>query len=919
VNDIEFSEWIKRKSISQEALNIIQIVRESEPSRKVGSNGKNVPGFYPSKKMGVTIQFESHKLELAGIYEKEHNPNVLEYYDQPPSFKIQYDMPEGSKKKRIGHMYTPDFFIIENDWIGWEEWKKEEKLIELSQKNPNRYCIDENGTWRCPPAEEYAKQFGLSFRIRSSKDINWIYQRNIRFLEDYLLDENPNVSTDSTKIIKKLLENKPSTMLEDLLNEQTSFTADDIYTLMALSEIYVDIFNYLLVDFDKFPIFLNKQTFEAYQNLQQSYKPLLLNPSTVDIHIGNKVNWDGVVCTILNIGESEVSLLNNFEEITNIPKVVFENLIRDGSIKAINTYIDSGKEQEVNNIIRGLDEKELEDANRKYFVVQGMLNGGSYSDFEMSERTIRDWMKKYRDAEKIYGNGYVGLISKRKDQGNKTDRFQKAVYELMNGYILNDYETIVQKNPYTVYKAFKKKCKEKGYVIPSFNTFLKKVNGRPIHDQTKKREGSKSAYNTEPVYFEIEMTTPRHGDRPFEICHIDHTELDIVLICSETGEILGKPWVSIMIDAFSRRILAFYLTYDPPSYRSNMMVMRECVKRFSKLPDTIVVDGGKDFQSVYFDTLIARYRKGKKVRPGAKPRFGTVCERHFGTTNEEFIHNLLGNTQIMKNFRQVTKEVNPKIHAVWTLEDLNLMLEKWYYDVYDKTDHSTLMDSPRETFIKRIAKTGQRSNTFIKNDETFKMLTLPSTKKGTAKVIPGQGVKINYFYYFSEILLHPEIEGTNVPIRYDPFNIGIAYAYVQNYWVELSSEHFTVVANRTEKELKIITEELKRRKKIFGVKRDISSSQIVELLESAEGYELLKIQQLKDNAVKNKLTVITGGKTNDKETKKHKAKPNKSSKTISDNVETNLVLVNAKNPKSSFLNLLEEMEKQKSFKDYTEL
>lgn len=919
MNDIEFNEWVNRKNISPETLKIIKIVRESEPSRKVRSNGKNVPGFYPSKKMGVTIQFESHKLELAGIYEKEHDHMVLEYYDQPPSFKITYDMPEGSKKKRIGHMYTPDFFTIENDWIGWEEWKTEEELIKLSQKNPNRYNVDENGTWRCPPAEEYAKQFNLSFRIRSSKDINWIYQRNIRFLEDYLLDENPTVSTESTKIIKKLLENKPSTMLEDLLNEQSSFTADDIYTLMALSEIFVDIFNYLIVDFDKFPLFLNKQTFEAYQNLQQSYKPLLLKPSTVDLHIGNKVNWDGVVCTILNIGENEVSLLNNFEEITNTPKVVFENLIRDGSIKEINTYIDSGKEQEVNNIIRGLDEKDLEGANRKYFVVQGMLNGGSYSDFEISDRTIRDWMKKYCDAEKIYGNGYVGLISKRKDQGNKTDRFQKEVYELMNDYILNDYETIVQKNPYTVYRSFKEKCKERGYEIPSFNTFLVKVNSRSIHDQTKKREGSKSAYQTEPVYFEIGMTTPRHGDRPFEICHIDHTELDIVLICSETGEILGKPWVSIMIDAFSRRILAFYLTYDPPSYRSNMMVMRECVKRFSKLPDTIVVDGGKDFQSVYFDTLIARYRKGKKVRPGAKPRFGAVCERHFGTTNEEFIHNLLGNTQIMKNFRQVTKGVNPKNNAVWTLEDLNFMLEKWYYEVYDNTEHSTLMGSPRETFIRRIAKTGQRSNTFIKNDETFKMLTLPSTKKGTAKVIPGQGVKINYFYYFSEILLHPDIEGTNVPIRYDPFNIGIAYAYVKNYWVELSSEHFTVVANRTEKELKIITEELKRRKKTFGVKRDISSSQIVELLESAESYELLKVQQLKDNAVKNKLTVITGGKLNDKETKKHRAKPNKSSKTNSDNVETNLVLVNTKNPKSSFLNLLEEMEKQKSFKDYKEL
>ena len=39
---------------------------------------------YPSRKMGVTIQFEDHRVELAGIYEMEHDATVLEYFDQPP-------------------------------------------------------------------------------------------------------------------------------------------------------------------------------------------------------------------------------------------------------------------------------------------------------------------------------------------------------------------------------------------------------------------------------------------------------------------------------------------------------------------------------------------------------------------------------------------------------------------------------------------------------------------------------------------------------------------------------------------------------------------------------------------------------------------------------------------------------------------
>ena len=62
-----------------------------------------------------------------------------------------------------------------------------------------------------------------------------------------------------------------------------------------------------------------------------------------------------------------------------------------------------------------------------------------------------------------------------------------------------------------------------------------------------------------------------------------------------------------MTDAYSRRFLAVYLTFDPPSYRSVMMVLRICVQRFGRLPQILVVDGGREFNSVYFDTRLSRY------------------------------------------------------------------------------------------------------------------------------------------------------------------------------------------------------------------------------------------------------------------------------------------------------------------------
>ncbi|WP_081742150.1 hypothetical protein [Mesobacillus boroniphilus] len=129
-----------------------------------------------------------------------------------------------------------------------------------------------------------------------------------------------------------------------------------------------------------------------------------------------------------------------------------------------------------------------------------------------------------------------------------------------------------------------------------------------------------------------------------------------------------------------------------------MMVLKECVKRHGRLPKVLVVDGGKDFQSTYFETFLACYAIQKQVRPPSKPRFGSVCERLFGTTNKKFIHNLVGNTQLMTNVRQVSKEISPRKHAVWTLPLFSEYLFKWLYEIYDTLEHSTLGQSPREVF-----------------------------------------------------------------------------------------------------------------------------------------------------------------------------------------------------------------------------
>jgi putative transposase len=392
-------------------------------------------------------------------------------------------------------------------------------------------------------------------------------------------------------------------------------------------------------------------------------------------------------------------------------------------------------------------------------------------------------------------------------------------------------------------------CTEQGLPAASYTTFTHKVHERPGVTQIRARQGPRAAYQAEPTNWRLSYDTPRHGDFPWQYGHIDHTQLNLEMVCARTGQGLGRPWLTVLLDAFSRRILAVYLTFDPPSYRSCMAVLVECVRRHERLPEQIVVDNGSEFRSTYFETLLAQYQVTKLARPAAEPRVGCLIERLFRTSETEFVHNLQGNTQIMKLVRQVTQAVDPKNQAVWTLESFYDYFCAWSYEVYDRLSHSTLGQSPRAAYLAGLTATGCRPQRRVAYDETFRLLMLPTTRSGVAKVQLGRGVKVNYLYYWSDVFRQPTVQGEVVPVKYDPFNAGIAYAYVKGAWERCLSERYATFQGRTEREIALATTALRQQKRLDRQQVNINAQTLAVFLASVEGQEAVLEQQLKDRAV----------------------------------------------------------------------
>src|SRR2546429_2621218 len=263
--------YCRRLGFKKETQDLIKLIRSSPPSRNPRGSKGNVCIWYPSEKMGCIIKAESHTVEFPRILVHEYSKNVLEYYDQPPSIPLEY-------KDKHGHRqtpwHTPDYFVIRYKSAGWEECKPTKELIRQAQERPNRYRIDENGKWRCPPGEEFAERLGLTYRVRPSDEINWTAHDNWLYLEEYYQDlEKLTISDDALQKLRRIVDETPGISLADLSLAAEGVSVDEINIAIARHDLYVDLLTHRLSDRNRrtIPVYLDKKT--AYDNTYRNKNP----------------------------------------------------------------------------------------------------------------------------------------------------------------------------------------------------------------------------------------------------------------------------------------------------------------------------------------------------------------------------------------------------------------------------------------------------------------------------------------------------------------------------------------------------------------------------------------------------------------------------------------------------------------------
>ena len=96
-----------------------------------------------------------------------------------------------------------------------------------------------------------------------------------------------------------------------------------------------------------------------------------------------------------------------------------------------------------------------------------------------------------------------------------------------------------------------------------------------------------------------------------DVWQCDHTRLDVRLV-DEYG-VLDRPWLTIIIDSYSRCPMGFYLGFDAPSSKIDALALHHAIfpKEYSSeyqlknewtsygKPNYFYTNGGKDFRSLH--------------------------------------------------------------------------------------------------------------------------------------------------------------------------------------------------------------------------------------------------------------------------------------------------------------------------------
>lgn len=475
----------------------------------------------------------------------------------------------------------------------------------------------------------------------------------------------------------------------------------------------------------------------------------------VDIQVGAMVRRENQIFRILQI--------LNFEVVIGVE-------VESGRSASLRISELRGVEQEkvdglyVNYDIATIGSDDWAIAQKRFAVISPLLNQSvtPRSSVEAQAKlagvdaaTVYRWLDRYRNWGEV-----LALVPRKRGwkSGNTrlTTQGERLIEEVIEEHYLSKQRPSIQ----SAIAEVDRRAKALGIKPPGASAIRARI-ARISEKQFLRRRGfADKARN---------RFTPAVGkfpgaDYPLAVVQIDHTPIDLIVVDDVHRRPIGRLWLTVAIDVFSRMITGYYLALEEPSEISVAMCIAHSVLPKEEwldvhgvkgewpvwgFPRVIHSDNGADFRTANLHRSCANYNIENVFRPVARPNYGGHIERLLGTFMRTF-HELPGTTFSGISDRE---GYDSEKHAVLTMAEL----EKWLVRSilkYHQNIHSAIYMSPSRMW--QIGFFGNRETDALvgvpprpADPLTVQLDFLPSFQR----TVQHYGVQIDVFYY-SEALRH---------------------------------------------------------------------------------------------------------------------------------------------------------------------
>lgn len=371
-----------------------------------------------------------------------------------------------------------------------------------------------------------------------------------------------------------------------------------------------------------------------------------------------------------------------------------------------------------------------------------------------STNTLYDWIRKYEKTGRV-----TDLVSsQRSDKGSM--KLGSELQDMIEDIIKMEYKTEQKKSITKVYRELKIRCRDKGIEPPHYNTLRNRIKKEKPVEIEKTREGNKKAGEK---YSPIRGEFPG-ADWPYAYVQVDHTRLDIQLCDDHWRKPVGRPWITMVFDVFSRMVLGFRVGFDDPSALvTGLAIAHSAFPKEDWLAKynvngewpcwgiswgAIHMDNAKEFRGKMIQRACDQHGINVEWRPVARPNYGAHVERYLGTLGEE-LKGVSGAT-----FSNIVEKgsYDSEGKSVLTLSDLEEWLTVYIVGVYHNQIHSALGVPPIEKFRQGILGDDDNPGTGlpakILDTRRFRLDFLPYIER----TVQRKGIVWDDVVYFADVL-----------------------------------------------------------------------------------------------------------------------------------------------------------------------